>query len=214
MSVASTEAQLSRDVVKLRLAIEEDIREQRLEPPDIPLFVVLSGLPGTGKSHFARALAQRQPFLTLGSDRLRKVLVPQPKYTRGEHGRVFAAAHRLLEELLGEGWRVIFDATNLNERFREPLYDMADRLQVPIVIVWFTAPETVIRRRLSDRASGISRDSYSDADWKIYCRLRPGEEALTRPHLTVDSSRDITPFLDEIANIVTGKDSPPQSSPK
>lgn len=210
--MASTEAQLSCDVAKLRLAIQGDIREQRLEPPDTPLFVVLSGLPGTGKSHFARALAQRVTFLTLGSDRLRKVLVPQPKYTRGEHSRVFAAAHQVLEELLGDGWRVIFDATNLNERFREPLYEMAERLNVPLVTAWFTAPESVIRRRLSDRAVGIASDSYSDADWEIYCRLRPGVEALIRPHLTVDSSQDIAPFLDKIVGMVTGDGSPLKST--
>ncbi len=195
------EDNLVRDVDRLRRTIQGDILAQEIEPPGSPFFVVLSGLPGTGKSHFARELVKRVPFLTLGSDRLRKVLVPQPKYTKGEHSRVFAAAHQLLEELLASGWRVIFDATNLNERFRQPLYDMAERQCVSMVLVRFTAPEATIRIRLAARSSGIASDGYSDADWTIYCRLRPGEEAISRPHLSVDSSQDISPALEEIVGM-------------
>ncbi len=192
----------AQDVTKLRRSIESDIREQGLAPPKSPFLVVLSGLPGTGKSHFARELVQRTPFISLGSDRLRKTLAPRPKYTREEHLRVFVAAHLLLEELLEQGWRVIFDATNLTERIREPLYEMAARLQAPLALVWFTAPRNTIRRRLADRAAGRSFDTYSDADWLIYCRLRPGEEPIPRPHLAVDSSQDISPVLDQLVRLV------------
>ena len=192
----------AQDVAMLRRAIENDIRKRQLTPPKTPFMVALCGLPGTGKSHFAKELTDQTPFLSLGSDRLRKTLVTRPEYTREEHLRVFVAAHQLLEELLSQGWRVIFDATNLTERIREPLYDMAARLRVPLALVWFTAPRNTIRRRLEARAAGRSSDTYSDADWLIYCRLRPGEEPISRPHFTVDSSRDITPVLDQLFRMV------------
>lgn len=179
-----------------------------------PFLVVLSGLPGTGKSFFARALTRRVPFLVLGSDHLRKTLVPQPKYTPSEHSRVFAACHRLIEEYLAEGWRVLFDATNLTEFLRQPLYHIADRLGTPLITVRFTAPLEVVRRRLEERAARPHPDDYSDADWLIYCRLLPGEEPITREHLTVHSAEEAPRVVEHIIRLVAsgGKGSAPGST--
>ena len=196
-----TEHELFQDTSALHQAFEPDLRQYLAHPFGGPFLVILSGLPGTGKSHFARELAKRVPFLIVGSDRLRKVLVPQPCYTRDEHIRIFAACHRLVEKLLAEGYRVIFDAANLSERVRQPLYDIAERLAVPLALVKFTASLEVIRCRLDERAAGLRSDSYSDADWLVYCQLLPGEEPIERPHFTVDSSQDIYPVLEEVARL-------------
>jgi uncharacterized protein len=197
-----TDQELSQDTTALRQALEADLRQYPAQSPGRPFLVVLSGLPGTGKSHFAGELSKRVHFLILGSDQLRKALAPQPVYTREEHIRVFAACHRLVEELLKEGYRVIFDATNLTEGFRQPLYDIAGRLGSPLALVRFTASPEVIRRRLDERAAGLRSDSYSDADWLVYCRLSLGEEPIKRPHFAVDSSQDIYPVLEEVARLV------------
>ena len=193
---------VSRDVATLRRALADDLRRYGAGSDGGGYLVVLSGLPGTGKSYFAERLARRVSFLIVGSDRMRKALVSRPRYTRGEHSRVFAACHRLIEELLGEGRRVIFDATNLTDGFRQGAYDIAERTGVPLSVVWFTAAPEVVRARLDRRAAGDVTDSYSDADWTIYCRLRPGEEPIGRPHLVVDSSQDISPAVEEVARRV------------
>ena len=190
------------DAATLRQALQGEI--DRIPPVSAgpPALVALCGLPGTGKSYFAAALAHRIPSLILGSDRLRKILVPQPGYTRDEHSRVFIAAHCLIEQLLTEGYRVIFDATNLTERARQPLYDIADRTGAQLLLVKFDAPVYLIRQRLEQRAAGLSADSYSDADWRVYCLLRPGAEPVERPHFKVDSAQDITPTLEEIVGLI------------
>lgn len=167
-----------------------------------PVLLLLGGLPGSGKSYFAAALAQRVPLVILSSDRLRKILIPQPRYTRGEHRRVFAAAHLLLAQLLAAGYRVVFDATNRTAQARQPLYAAAEQAGAQLLIVEFTAPEELIRQRLAQRAAGPAQagyTDYSDADWRIYCRMRAGGEPVDRPHYRVDSARDIAPVLAEIA---------------
>ena len=78
-----------------------------------PVFIVVSGLPGTGKSYFCDKLAERLPIIILKSDALRKVLFSSPAYSPQESSRLFQAIHHLIGELLKK-------ATSLN---KEPGYN-------------------------------------------------------------------------------------------
>ena len=194
------------DAAILRQALQGEWPE--IQPGARPALALLCGLPGTGKSYFAAALARRVPLAVLSSDQLRKILVPQPRYSRGEHRRVFAAAHLLLEQLLTAGYRAVFDATNLTERTRQPLYAIAEGAGAELIILEFTAPESVVRQRLERRADGVPAAAgyadYSDADWRIYCRMREGGDPIDRPAYRVDSTGDITPIVDEVARRLAG----------
>ena len=159
---------------------------------------MLAGLPGSGKSTFARAVVSRLPFLVLETDRLRKALVDKPEYTPGENGRVFRAAHLLIDEFLGRDYPVLFDATNLTERNRKPVYAIARRRGVPLAVAVVTAPPEVTRQRLEDREAGLAPDTWSDADWAIYQRMAPAWEPVKRPHILVDTSGDIAPALRQV----------------
>ena len=204
-------SQVASDVAALQGALHGELGN--IKPvPGTGALVALCGLPGTGKSHFAAALASRIPCQVLGSDRLRKILKPEPRYTREEHARVFRAAHALLEDLLAQGHRVVFDATNLTDRAREPLREIAVRVGVPLVLVQFDAPPALVRQRLARRSRGEIDDTWSDADWRIYCRLYPGHEPVTGPHLFVDSSRSIEPVLEELVSLL--EDAAPPASTK
>jgi predicted kinase len=206
-----TEPAVARDIATLRQALYSDLLKYPQKIARERYLIVLSGLPGNGKSHFANKLSQRIPVLIVGSDRIRKALVAKPKYNPGEHARVFSACHQLIEDLLQEGYRVVFDATNLTESVRHTLYDIAENTETPLSIIWFTAPIDVVRRRLDARAAGLSIDSHSDADWQIHCRLRPSEEPINRPHLIVDSSQDISPLVDQVVRLVNAASDRPDS---
>jgi hypothetical protein len=159
---------------------------------------MISGLPGTGKSYLSQKLAERIPFVILETDALRKMIVRYPRYTAGESYRLFRACHRLIEELLRQGKRVIFDATNLEERHRERLYHIADQLGAKLVIVQVEAPPGLVRQRLAERALGVHPGVRSEADWSVYERMRPTVQKIRRNHFVVDTSEDITPIIDKI----------------
>jgi len=181
-----------------------DIDVQRLiddlgqlpEPMAKPTFIVVSGLPGTGKSYFCSQLAARLPVIILESDALRKALFPSPSYGSEESSCLFQACHLLMEKLLKKGASVIFDATNLAEWNRERLYSIAERLDVKLILVRVEAPSEVVYERLKARQEGS--ESKSDADWTVYRRMKPSVQKIRRNHYAVDTSRDITPVIDKI----------------
>ena len=157
---------------------------------------MVSGLPGTGKSYFCGKLTERLPFLTLESDVLRKRLYPVPSYSRQESSHLFQAVHLLIERLLKKGIPLILDATNLSERYRERLYNIADRLDAKLILVRIEAPPQVVQERLKNRLEDPA--SKSDADWAVYQKMKPRVQKILRNHYVVDTSRDITPVLDKI----------------
>jgi predicted kinase len=172
------------------------------EPAAEPVFIAVSGLPGTGKSYFCHQLAERLPFVILESDALRQALFSPPSYSPQESQRLFQAVHLLIERLLRKGTSLILDATNLSERFREHLYSIADRLNVRLILVRVEAPPEVVRERLKARQEAANPDDKSDADWEIYRRMKPRAQKIGRNHYAVDTSRDITPVLDKIVREV------------
>jgi predicted kinase len=168
------------------------------EPVVKPPFVVVSGLPGTGKSYFCARLAERLPFVILESDALRKALFSPPSYSPQESARLFRALHLLIERLLKRGIPLILDATNLSERDRERLYNIADRLDAHLILVRVEAPPELVYQRLKARKNGGNSADNSDADWEVYRKMKPQREKISRKHYAVDSSRDIAPVLDKV----------------
>ena len=186
--------QLISDVQRL-----SDSLGQLPEPVAKPVLIVVSGLPGTGKSYFCSQLAERLPVVILESDALRKALFSSPSYSLQESSRLFRVCHLLIERLLKKGMSLIFDATNLSERNREHLYSIADRLDVKLILVRVEAPPQVVYQRLKTREES---ESKSDADWMVYRRMKPAVEKIRRNHYAVDTSRDIAPVLDKIVRQV------------
>jgi len=168
------------------------------EPVANPVFVVVSGLPGTGKSRFSRKLVERLPSVIVESDALRKRLFTSPTYSAQESHRLFNACHRLIEELLGSGIPVILDATNLVEQHRERLYHISQRLGVKLIIVQVEAPRELVLQRLQGRSRGVDPEDGSEAGWSVYQRMRTRAERIRRNYFAVDTSRDITSVIDKV----------------
>ncbi|MBI2864240.1 MAG: ATP-binding protein [Chloroflexi bacterium] len=172
------------------------------EPSPRPVLVMLSGLPGTGKSHLARRLAGRVPLAVVSTDTVRLALVTRPTYTWQESRRVYAACQQMVGELLAKGVPTMFDATNLVGRFRAAVYKIAEEHSARLVVVETVAPENTVRKRMERRSRREDEFDRSEADFSVYLRMKKSAEPIRHEHFTVDTSEGIESAIDQIVEAI------------
>ncbi|NUW39472.1 bifunctional aminoglycoside phosphotransferase/ATP-binding protein [Nonomuraea rhodomycinica] len=136
--------------------------------------VLVGGLPGTGKSTLAAAVADRSGFTVLNSDRVRKELAgiapeqPAPApFGEGIYGedwteRTYRELLARAEALLRHGESVVLDASWTGAAHRTAAADVARRAFADVVELRCTALPQVGTERLARRERGVS-----DADQAI-----------------------------------------------
>ena len=167
--------------------------------------ILLSGLPGTGKSHLAEALSRRFGLLVLRSDEVRKALYSTPRYSSVENGRVYLTCYALLASLLADGHGVVFDATNLIRRGRKRALAVAADAGARSLVIVTTSPPEVVAERLRRRAAGESATYSSDADWQVHERLAGTMEGIagaSESALVVDTAAGLQPAYDAVEQLL------------
>ncbi len=183
-----------REGLLAQVAAYVALAEGYTQPPP-PFLIVMQGISGSGKSHYAAELAERLGALVISSDRERKRLAgltpterpddPDRLYNPRMNARTYERLHRLTELLLAAGWPVILDATYLKAAHRARPIEIARRLGCP-ALIFSLEPDVPgcaerIRQRL--RTGG----DPSDADEAVMRRQaqfyeppQPDEPALTQ----------------------------------
>lgn len=140
--------------------------------------VLIGGLPGTGKSSLAAAVADRLGWTVLSSDRIRKELAGLPPnsnaaspYGTGIYApswteRCYAELLHRARMLLARGESVIADASWISARQRQAAAAVADDVSAQLVELCATAPEALVRQRIRARQADAS-----DADSTIFQQM-------------------------------------------
>ena len=151
--------------------------------------MLLSGLPGCGKSHLARELARQAAVTVISTDRVRRMLIAQPVYSDEEHEFIHSTCLHLARRGLVARRTVIFDATNLREQHRQHFHELARQHQAPCHLILLDCHEATVRARLQRRSRGEALDG-SDADEQTYDLLRETVEPVRGPHLRLRGDGD------------------------
>lgn len=140
---------------------------QYLEP-DAALVIAIGGLPGTGKSTLARALAPllggAPGALVLRSDEIRKrqhgmepqQRLPQSAYTEAKSTAVFKELAQLVATAAQAGHTVIADATFMDLAHRSLVEAAAQQAGVRFVGAWLHAPQSLLEQRIAKRTGDAS----------------------------------------------------------
>jgi hypothetical protein len=167
------------------------------------MLVLITGLPGTGKSTLAMHLARRLRATVLRTDVIRKQLFPQPKYTEEEKELVYKVTFLIAEYLLRAGKNVILDGTFYKRSLRQRVYQLARAVKTKLIIVECGAPEAVVKQRMEARAK--KKNIPTDADFEVYKKIRDQFEPLQRPRVIVDTSNPLEENLSEIMRYIAKK---------
>jgi len=171
------------------------------KPAERPVLVLTSGLPGTGKSTLARALAESAQCHWIRSDAVRKELaaasgatavatgyqdgIYTPEWTERTYAECLSRARHHLEK----GERVVVDATFLEDRRRVDFLTLATVLGIPAFWMVCDAAPDRVRERLRLRKGDVS-----DADESIYERAalawEPPGPLAARACLHIDANGD------------------------
>lgn len=176
------------------------------------VLLVTVGLTGSGKSTLARKLAARCALQVVSSDETRKSLLgidPRERhYDAFDHGvyapsiteRTYATMVDRAEALLIAGQSVILDGCFTKRAQRARAIALANRMEVPLLVLDCRCSEELIRERLERRTA--KSKGVSDGRWEIYQNqlrtFEPPEEFPPTQTVSLDRSRPVEVLVEEL----------------
>ena len=142
--------------------------------------IIVFGLPGSGKSFFASALAELMGAEYIKTDSVRAQSFNR-SYSMEDKLQVYDAVLNRTIEMLQEKKNVVVDATfykyDIRQKFNDQCKEFGD-----VYFIEVQADELVIRERL--KTPRID----SDADFEVYKKVKTDWEPLTEDHLVLQST--------------------------
>lgn len=136
-----------------------------------PLIIFMIGLPGAGKSFFARQFAETFKAPIVSYDYLRYQMFPEPAFSNDEDTLIAQIAGNELAQLLKTQRSIILDGGNNDYNDRQALMKLAKKHGYGSLVVWVQTDEPACRKRATKRSAKRDGDalnaSMSDHDFEI-----------------------------------------------
>lgn len=146
------------------------------------VLVFVMGLPGSGKSYFAKGLAKEIDAVYLGSDEIRKEIGLMGSYHPDNKLSVYEEMLKRAKEIEKSGRSLVLDGTFYLQQVRDPFIFLAKSLSWKLSIIHIKADEALILKRLSKPRAD------SEADMEVYQKIKSEFEPIREAHLLIQSS--------------------------
>jgi len=149
------------------------------------MLIIMTGLPGTGKSTVAAALGRETGARVLSTDGIR-AQSGRPGFSRSAKGGVYERMFALAEQALESGRSVILDGTFYLERLRRAGAAVGRRAGASVFVVEVVSPVPVVKRRM-DRRLRAARGPRPAA-FMVHGFIKKSYEPVRGRHFVVDTA--------------------------
>lgn len=177
--------------------------------PTEPLLMLTHGVSGSGKSYGSGLLLEGMHAIRVRSDTERKRLQTELQiadadlYSQETTEATYQRLSDLAQTILQSGWNVIIDATTLKVWQRSLFRELAERLNVPFLLLYFSADQTVLESRIAAReaAGGDPSDATVEVLTHQLEGLEPLTEAERKEAVAIPAGQEwTTEFLVQLVN--------------
>jgi adenylylsulfate kinase len=152
------------------------------------MLIMMAGLPGTGKSALARAVAKRTSAFVLDKDYVRAALFPAEmvEYSREQDDFVLRIMLKVAGWMLRKDAArpVILDGRPFSKKYQvDMVINFAEWTKSPWSIIECTCSEDTAKKRIETGAEHPA----ADRTLELYQRVKDGWEEIARPKLVLDT---------------------------
>ena len=157
------------------------------------MLIVITGLPGTGKTTIAESLAKEVDAVVFSTDKIRKMIFKKPVYNEEDKRIVYDELFSLTGKYLASGKNVILDGTFYTKTLRQRAKEVGKTFSENVYFVYCETPEELLKERIDKR-----KDKFSDADYSVYLKMKKIFEEFEDDVIIIDTSNPVNTNIDII----------------
>lgn len=157
------------------------------------MLIVVTGLPGTGKTTIAESLAKEIDAVVFSTDKIRKMIFEKPVYNEEDKRIVYDELFSLTGKYLASRKNVILDGTFYTKALRQRAKEVGKTFSENVYFVYCETPEELLKERIDKR-----KDKFSDADYSVYLKMKKIFEEFEDDVIIIDTSNPVNTNIDNI----------------